>query len=113
MIASSTFGMFSVSPVPRLTSDKYFKINFVDSVFPAPDSPLQNNKKKQNMVGFIINLCPTKFPHIILLIKKIKNLLLMQPWHEIPIEITVQWHSYNTHHPGTFESEPKVHNKEK
>ena len=60
MIASSTFGMFSVSPVPRLTSDKYFKINFVDSVFPAPDSPLQ---KKKKMVAFIINYCPTKFPY--------------------------------------------------
>ena len=58
MIASSTFGMFSVSPVPRLTSDKYFKINFVDSVFPAPDSPLQ--KKKQEMVAFITNYCPHK-----------------------------------------------------
>ena len=71
MIASSTFGMFSVSPVPRLTSDKYFKINFVDSVFPAPDSPLQ--KKKQKMVAFISNYCPTKFPYIILLKKKNKK----------------------------------------
>ena len=43
-IASSTFGVFSNSPVPRLTSDKYFKINFVDSVFPAPDSPLCRKK---------------------------------------------------------------------
>ena len=70
MIASSTFGMFSVSPVPRLTSDKYFKINFVDSVFPAPDSPLQ---KRQKMVAFIINYCPTKFPYIILLKKENKK----------------------------------------
>ena len=32
----------------------------------------------------------------------------MQPWYKTPIEITVQWHSYhNTHHPGTFESEPQ------
>ena len=52
MIASSTFGMFSVSPVPRLTSDKYFKINFVDSVFPAPDSPLQKNKECRNECYF-------------------------------------------------------------
>ena len=50
MIASSTFGMFSVSPVPRLTSDKYFKINFVDSVFPAPDSPLQKIKSVEMSV---------------------------------------------------------------
>ena len=66
MIASSTFGMFSVSPVPRLTSDKYFKINFVDSVFPAPDSPL----KKKEMAAYITNHCPTKFPYIILLKKE-------------------------------------------
>ena len=39
-MASSTFGIFSNSPVPLLTSDKYFSINFVDSVLPAPDSPL-------------------------------------------------------------------------
>ena len=71
MIASSTFGMFSVSPVPRLTSDKYFKINFVDSVFPAPDSPLQKKKKRELL--YIINFCPTKFPYIIFLKKKNKK----------------------------------------
>ena len=94
MIASSTFGMFSVSPVPRLTSDKYFKINFVDSVFPAPDSPLQKKSRcKQcywiyntvephqsyghlvTMVAFIINFCrdQKKFQYIVLSKRKIKK----------------------------------------
>ena len=72
MIASSTFGMFSVSPVPRLTSDKYFKINFVDSVFPAPDSPLQKIKSVEMSVTKYYTVEPPQhYGHLITMVASI------------------------------------------